>query len=201
MEEIESIPTTEFESVLTIPLFSYFLVLDNKWDNLFSHSFNFESDDQCETFGYRFTKNNITKVFDLHFIIDLTHKHLKRIATKEIEEDNFFIDLYLPPQYVCLLQMHGLYFIAVYSETIKKFSSLQKEFIQASLRGIASAFIAAANPTDNNPKKLSDETVVSFLNAIPLILSQTSFENKPRNCLFCPPDKFCIPKLLTKIID
>lgn len=188
----------EYDSILTIQLFNYLIVFDNQWNNVFAHSFDFESDEECETFGYRFSKNNIPKVFELHFITDLIQKHLKRIANKEIKEENFFIDLYLPPYYVCLLQMHGLYFIAVYAENDKKYSPVQKEFIQGSLRGIASAYIAACNPEDINPSSLSEEGMESFLNAIPVIIYQTDTEEKSRNCALCQPEKNCIPKLLVK---
>ena len=200
--EKNELPTVsdECESILTIPLFSYLIVFDNHWNNLFSYSFDFESKDQCETFGFRFNKNNVVKDFELHFILDLIKKHLALIANRKIKDENFFIDLHLSPQYICFLQIQQLYFIAVYMETDKKFLPFHKDFIQASLKGIATAFIAAFYPDNIHHNQISDDSLSSFLKAIPVILFQEGIENKSSNCALCAPDKYCIPKLLLKNI-
>ncbi len=188
----------EYESIVSIPLFSYLIVLDDKWNLQFSFSFDFESPEQCETFGFHYNKGNVVREFELNFILDLIQKHLLRMSQKQVTENSHFIDLDLSPQYVCLLKIHESYLIAIYSEKDTKFSPTKREFIHGSLRGIASAFVASFYSNEGYQSHITDGTIDSFLNAIPLILSQTSTENNNRNCFLCPPDKFCFPKLLLK---
>lgn len=201
MEKIDFTPIPDnYESVLAIPMFSYLIILDDQRNNIFSHSFDFESDEQCETFGFRFTKNNATRVVELNFLLDLIKKLLINMASKGIAKDNF-VDFFLPTQYFSLLQFHGLYFIAVYSENDKKFSPVQKEFMQGSLRGIATTFLAICNPDRKHKHQLTNEELITFIEAVHVLVSQTSKEMSIRNCILCPPEKYCIPKLLLKNIS
>ena len=186
------------ESIIQIPLFSYLVVSDELGNILLAHSFNFDSDNQCETFfQINETFSFQTKSFEL--VTEIIQKLLERRLKKYNDSESAFIDFSENPFYVTMLQYHSIYFIAVYPEMEGKFTNAQKEHIHASLKGIASSFFAVFYSETNIPNITYGSTAL-FLETIPVILYQNSLK-KTRNCRNCSIEKKCIPKLIEKKIQ
>lgn len=189
-------------SIYSVPLFSYLLILNNKCESLFKHSFNFEDDLSCETFSHQFEKKDSFSENKLNQVTDIVKRLFLRRILRNSQIESYFIELSERNFYFCLLKYHNLYFIAVYSEDKSGFSGNVKDFIKSSLQGIASAFIAI-NVSDihDNSIKITQENLNMFLQAIPIIVSQSVPLSAVRNCSDCPDNKNCIPKLLEKKIQ
>lgn len=186
------------ESIVQIPLFSYLVVSNEIGNILLSYSFNFDTDNQCETF---FHINDVptfqTKKFEL--VTEIIQKLLERRLKKYTEFESACIDFSENPFYVTMLQYHSIYFIAVYPEIEGEFTTAQKEHIHASLKGIASSFFAVFYSESIVPKITTDSSKI-FLETIPIILYQNSLK-KTRNCRNCSIEKKCVPKLIEQKIQ
>lgn len=186
------------ESILEIPLFSYFMVLDEKGNNILSYSFEFSNPESCETFYSTFNAES-NSIYRLKTITMIINNLLNRRLLKKQVNNSNYIEFTEPPLYIALLHYHDINFIAIYSELTDSISENQKEFIKGSLQGIASTFIALHVNNEQELQQPTKQSETDFLESIPVILYQNLKHG--RNCRFCPPDKNCLPKLLLKKED
>lgn len=187
-----------FESITRIPVFSYFIIIDDQGKYLFSSSFEFESSDSCETFFSKFKTEDKESIFRLKTVSEIITRLLTRRLLINQQKERNFIDLSEKPFYISLLHYHKLNFVAIYSEIENQFTDNIKDFIRGSLQGIASTFIALHSTLDQEYQNITPESENEFLQAIPVILYQQDLNS--RNCGFCSNEKICLPKVLEKKI-
>lgn len=186
------------ESIMKIPIFSYFIIIGEQGNYLFSSSFEFKSNETCETFFSKFKFEDKDSLNRLKFISEILNRLLTRRLLINQQKESNYIEFSENPFFICLFHYHKLNFITVYSEIDSKFTENQKDFIKGSLQGIASTYIALHTTNELQLQPMTPESENVFLNAIPVILCQQNLIS--RNCSACSTDKICLPKILEKKI-
>ena len=186
-------------SITNLPIFSYLMVINEEGKFIFANSFDFETDKECETFSFYGKKNLWNSKNHINIVVEIISKLLKSHFYNKDNIKNDFFDFSVSPLFISLFPYHNLYFVAIYPEFKLKLDDIQKDFIRASLRGIATTFMAFHTESKQESQKLKQEEIYLFIKSIPVILYREAFnEENVRTCDACSEQKNCIPKFLEK---
>ena len=188
-----------FGSITNLPIFSYLMVINEDGKFVFANSFDFESDEECETFSFYGRDNLWNSKNHINVVVEIISKLLKSHFYNKDNIKSGFFDFSVSPLFISLFPYHNFYFVAIYPEFKLKLDDIQKDFIRASLSRVATTYMTFQTENKQVSQKLKQEETNLFIKSIPVILYREAFNfENVRTCDACSEQKNCIPKFLEK---